>query len=291
MIMNSRRIRYIIGIIVVVILASMAVKPLYQWGIRPFLLDYRPPYLLNYRPVPVRPPLIMHAGGEYMGETYTNSLEALNNSYSAGHRYFEIDFCWTRDSELVCIHDWKETYKTKFLAPPSGVPSLDEFLQLKMKKGMHQLSLKSLISWLSSKPDAFIVTDVKTENIKALTVIATDYSNYKKQFIPQVYQPSEIKPTRALGFKDIIFTIYRCRLSQRRMLEQIAGKDLFAVTLPSSRAAFWNFAANLKHGGFYTYAHTVNSQGEWDSLKNFGICGVYSDSLPPPKKKHDKIVE
>ena len=51
-------------------------------------------------------PRIAHAGGQFNGATYTNSLEALDRNYGAGFRAFEIDLSFTSDGELVCLHDW-----------------------------------------------------------------------------------------------------------------------------------------------------------------------------------------
>jgi glycerophosphoryl diester phosphodiesterase len=51
-------------------------------------------------------PLIAHAGGHIYGYKYTNSLEALENSYNNGFRFIELDFDWTQDNQIVLIHDW-----------------------------------------------------------------------------------------------------------------------------------------------------------------------------------------
>ena len=49
---------------------------------------------------------IAHAGGEIDGYTYTNSLEAMNLSYSKGCKIFELDIIETSDGKLVAAHDW-----------------------------------------------------------------------------------------------------------------------------------------------------------------------------------------
>ena len=61
-----------------------------------------------------RPLFIAHASGGINGLTYLNSLETLNYNYELGHRYFEVDFSWTQDDELVLIHDWKLSYNRLF---------------------------------------------------------------------------------------------------------------------------------------------------------------------------------
>lgn len=60
-------------------------------------------------------PLIHHAGGGIEGNTYTNSVEALENTL---RKYpdkcvVEIDFLRTSDGELVCCHGWEESFLEK----------------------------------------------------------------------------------------------------------------------------------------------------------------------------------
>ena len=94
--------------------------------------------------------LIAHAGGEVGGRVGQNSLEALNRNYAKGHRYFEIDFCWTSDNRLVLIHDWERSFRELFDgAKDIEKPSLERFKSMKMKHGMTQMSLASLLLWLS----------------------------------------------------------------------------------------------------------------------------------------------
>ena len=57
------------------------------------------------------PLMILHAGGVTPeGVTGSNSLEALEHSYENGFRLLELDFSWTCDGELVCVHDWNAFY-------------------------------------------------------------------------------------------------------------------------------------------------------------------------------------
>ena len=61
-----------------------------------------------------QPLMIAHAGGGINGINYSNSIEALNHNYAKGFRYFEMDFSWTSDNKLVCLHDWKKRFKLVF---------------------------------------------------------------------------------------------------------------------------------------------------------------------------------
>ena len=74
------------------------------------------------------PPLIIHAGGRIDGVTGTNSLEALEETYAVGGRAIEIDFDWTSDGHLVCIHDFTDRFTTQLNGEPC---TLEEFLNIR----------------------------------------------------------------------------------------------------------------------------------------------------------------
>jgi hypothetical protein len=58
------------------------------------------------------PRLVAHAGGAIRRKSYnayyTNSLEAIQQNYSLGHRLFEMDFYLTSDRKLAAVHDWHQ---------------------------------------------------------------------------------------------------------------------------------------------------------------------------------------
>ena len=53
-------------------------------------------------------------GEELEGKAYTNSFDALDQNIKNGFVYFEIDFSLTKDDQLVCLHDWKRSFKRSF---------------------------------------------------------------------------------------------------------------------------------------------------------------------------------
>lgn len=52
--------------------------------------------------------VIAHACGGIDGYTYTDSLEALNQSYEKGDRLFDIDLRFSSDGEIVLRHEWQQ---------------------------------------------------------------------------------------------------------------------------------------------------------------------------------------
>lgn len=225
-------------------------------------------------------PRVAHAGGGgYKGKTYTNSIEALNFNRDK-YTLFEIDFSWTSDNHLVCLHDWENSFKNSFGLEPSGKKTLVEFRDLVKKySDVQKCDLESLTDWLLKNPGARIVTDVKESNIQALYKIAESYPRLKGRFIPQVYKPIEYYEARNLGYKDIIWTLYRYGGSSEDVLKNLKNMDLFALTMPKGRADQFLGRLAFEKTGVLSYAHTINSQEDLEDLRRVGINEIYTDFL------------
>ena len=114
---------------------------------------------------------ITHAAGRIDGMDGSNSLEALQQAYDAGCRYVEIDFQFTADGELACIHDWYRQYTSAI--PEDGTAlTLDQFQKCRIYDTYTPLWLDSLTSFMLDHPDLYIITDIKTDNPQAAAMIA-----------------------------------------------------------------------------------------------------------------------
>lgn len=229
---------------------------------------------------PDPPILIAHAGGELDGRVGQNSREALDRNYAKGHRYFEVDFCWTSDNRLVLIHDWQMAF-TGLFEDAKELPSLERFESMKMKHGMTQMSLESLFLWLSEHNDAYIITDVKERNSPALKIIAKNAGSLQKRFIPQIYDPSEFESARRFGFKKVIFTLYRSPLPDDEVIQFATSNNLFAVTMPVRRAFPFSLLQDLNRKGVPVYVHTINKIEVFKYLHRKGVHGIYTDKILP----------
>lgn len=75
---------------------------------------------------------LAHALGGIDGQTYTNSKEAIENSYNKGVRLFEVDVKLTSDNKLVCVHGWsKKDYEVKLGITYNEENSIMSYEQLK----------------------------------------------------------------------------------------------------------------------------------------------------------------
>ncbi len=100
---------------------------------------------------------IAHAGGGINGDTYTNSLEALNYNYKKGFRLFELDIIKTADNVFVSAHDWVHwSKKTNFKGETP--PTRKVFLENPIKN-YTPLDIDAINLWFKEHTDAILVTD------------------------------------------------------------------------------------------------------------------------------------
>lgn len=224
---------------------------------------------------------IYHAGGAIDGRTGSNSLEALEATYAAGGRFIEIDFNWTTDGELACIHDFSAWFSPAF---SNGAVSLATFMSTKIFGQYTPMSLKTLTNWVAAHPDVYIITDVKEYPVAALQKIAKDYPTLVANVIPQIYEKDQLDPVRRSGYKHIILTVYTMKVWQdkydAKMLATFARKNgLFGLTFPVVLTEENNYVATMKTGGVKLFTHTVNDVDEIRAYFKMGIDGIYTDGL------------
>lgn len=230
--------------------------------------------------VHTEPLMIAHAGGGFDGVAYTNSIDALHGSYQDGFRYIEIDFSWTSDGQLVCLHDWDKTFKKLFKQKTKKPLSLAQFKELvENHPDYRPCTLDSLAAWLSNKPDVKIITDIKYNNLKGIQLITEKYPDLKPQLIPQFYQPEEYSILKSMGFTDLIWILYQYKGSKKSVVELSKDMDLFAVSMRSSQAKNRTLQKLLKQHRIFVY--TINNRRKLDKLvEKYGVSGIYTDFLP-----------
>lgn len=224
-------------------------------------------------------PRIAHAGGGYSGKVYSNSIDALNYNKDK-YQLFEMDFSFTSDGYLVCLHDWKKYFVKKFDYDDELPAKLSEFeLLVKESKKYKNCTFKTLTNWLDENPNKIIVTDVKGDNIRVLSYIASNYPKFSERFIPQIYQVEEYQLVKDMGYDKIIWTLYLFSGSSNSVLKQAKKMDLYAITMPFNRV-FKGLAIKLKKNlGIPLYTHTINHQVVYLFYKYLGIDEIYTDWL------------
>ncbi|MBQ9428470.1 MAG: hypothetical protein IJU41_02870 [Clostridia bacterium] len=224
------------------------------------------------------PQKIIHAGGSIGGYTGSNAKEAMDLSYAAGYRILEMDLLFSADGIPVCLHDWSRFYSNTLSDKPSTAA---EFEEAKIFNLYTSMSMRRLADWLYEHPDVRIVTDVKDDNVGMLRYIADRYPDLVCRFLPQIYDRGEFAAVRALGYTDIIFTLYKLTdYAEKTDAPSIADfakrVGLLAVTADKDLASE-DFIAAFTSAGVPLYVHTVNRPEAQESCYAAGITGVYTD--------------
>lgn len=233
---------------------------------------------------------IAHAGGAFKAgigfkkETYTNSLDALNvNKHYTN--LFEIDFRFTSDNHLVCIHDWdngaRNNFFLKFIPKRPSLKTFEDYVDKNIK--YKNCTIYTLIDWLIENPDTYIITDIKEKNLEGLKFIASNYPYLVHRFIPQIYEPEkEYELVKAMGYQNIIWTLYKnaSYVTEEILRKNIPNMNLYAITIPVMYAER-NMASTIKKidKNLFVYTHTINDNEKFMTLRKTGVDGVYTDFL------------
>lgn len=226
---------------------------------------------------------IGHAGGGYQGTKYTNSLDALEQNYREGLRFFEVDLMRTKDGKIVCIHGWGD-----------GQMTYEEF---RKNQKFNSCDLGSLGQFLADKPDAFVILDTKMDQKQKNTKteraydffseiaghLTKDYAIALKRIIPQAYNLAETKQYKADGYPNVIFTLYKAG-SKRDYSEACKLKGV-AITAPVNWILKGQITVNGEDAPEHCpiFVHPVEEKGELEQAMAIvpQIRGIYTSFLRP----------
>ena len=134
--------------------------------------------------------VIAHACGGIDGYTYTDSLEALNQSYEKGDRLFDIDLRFSSDGEIVLRHEWQQDleqpefdYLMQYQAGQilrEQLPTLEQFKNTLIFSKYRSLSFRDIVDWMKSHPDAYMVLDTKEDPEETYTWIVGNFKEDKE---------------------------------------------------------------------------------------------------------------
>ncbi len=228
---------------------------------------------------------IIHAGGFLEtsdGEqvTYTNSLEALENLYEKGNRFCEIDLQETADGMVICGHgDDKE------LVFGTGLPleaSGEDFLKSRVFGEFTPLSLAELVGFMQLHPDLTVITDVKTDNVRMCRRLAEEVPALLDRFIVQIQLPEEYDVISSMGFKYIMYPIFRTPDAQRDVLSLAVfarRHELVSLIVPNG---YYSPDIKLRLAseiiGVPVVLHTLNNDWEMNYYLDHDLAlAVYTD--------------
>ncbi|HET8810831.1 MAG TPA: sulfatase-like hydrolase/transferase [Flavobacteriaceae bacterium] len=216
---------------------------------------------------------IAHAGGAINGETYTNSLEAMNLSYKKGFRLFELDIIKTTDGVFVAAHDWKHwSGKTGYAGK---IPvSLETFKENPIKD-YTPMDINDINRWFKKHPDAILITD-KVNDPEAFSKVFID----KDRLMMELFSLEAAKEAQKLGIKVLL---------SENVLRKLDGKELETLqNLGIQRIAIsrriikdnLGLLKKLKKAGIKTYVFHLYNQFDENYVLTYEIdyiYGMYAD--------------
>jgi glycerophosphoryl diester phosphodiesterase len=228
--------------------------------------------------------LIAHALGGIEGNIYTNSLEALEYNYEAGHRVFEIDLSVTSDNVVVAAHDW-ETFSV--LTGFEGIPSYEQFKLQLIDSKYHTLSLSDVVDFMERHSDMYMVCDKLQQNTEIIaSAIVEDTKKTPgliDRFIIEVgTNENFVAIDSCYHFENYIYA-----LASGRGNYDTEENVEFCLTHSIPVVSMWGDWATTEKCSSYNknnikvYAHSINSLDDVNKLLNNGVYGFYTDYLKP----------
>jgi glycerophosphoryl diester phosphodiesterase len=223
---------------------------------------------------------IIHGAGYYSSIKTTNSLEALENAYENGNRYIELDFNFTSDLRPVCIHDWNHLSYSGY---DGKNPTEEEFMSSNIYSMFSPLNLELIANFMEKHEDVKIITDVKELNIYFCDIIRKEHPKLMDRFIIQVYSENEYAHISKMGFKNIIFSLYKLDWESKtdtgNLVEFAKKNKLYGYTFPSSMCEIDGYVDEMLKAGVPLFVHTVNDKSEQEKYFKMGISGIYTDNI------------
>ncbi len=234
--------------------------------------------------------MIAHAGGSINEKLYTNSIEALDQSYMRGVKYFELDLKMTSDNKVVAVHDW-ENWKKRTEFDGKIPPTLDEFMSNKIDNKYTPMSYKEIIEWFLEREDTFLVTDKLNEPIMLRNI----FKDLKNKLIIELFTQESIEEALNIDLKNILVS--------QRLLWKNNYNEKYLQVLMQSKSNVRGFAVNkdsvyenpkffkkARDKGFKVYVYGINDfeSNDLDRSKNEQkilcdlhslIDGIYADFI------------
>ncbi len=224
-----------------------------------------------------RTKFIAQAGGEIEGYRYTNSMEALDNSYLNGFRLFELDIIETADKKFVAAHDWESWAKaTKYKG--NLPPSRETFKKQNLHNKFTPLDIDDINKWFAAHPDATLVTD-KVNDPQRFAVKFID----KNRLMMKLFTLDAVSKGLSSSIRTVLLSGFLLRKLGSSPLYEL--KKLGVKYLAVSRRMVVNnkeFFRKLKEAGIRVYVFHINDDGLDENYvfhnEFFLVYGMYADN-------------
>lgn len=234
---------------------------------------------------------IVHGAGKLSGVNLygeskffnvSNSAEGLKQCKEAGIDFIELDFNYTSDGRIVCIHDWFPSYSDDIEYEGDKL-SYDEFVKTKIYRQYTPVTLENVMEYLEENENVYIITDFKNDNVAGLEYIASHYPGKLSRFIAQIYSEDEYDKVVKLGYKYIIYTLYRLSWAEKTDYDHLKAfaeeHELVGLTFSYELCDVEGFMNGIKDAGTALFVHTVDDPELQKKYFDMGITGLYTNEV------------
>lgn len=223
--------------------------------------------------------LIYHAAGGIDGLSYTNSREAMEQCIRSGNTVIEVDFHFTSDGHLVCVHEWSDISGSNEAIP------LDAFQASKIYGKYTPMTGEDVVRYMAQNPELYIVIDTKADAVgvvRALAALCDGDRSILDRFIIQLYRDGEKQAIREIyPFKDenFLFTLY---IFGQYRYEDIL-RTCYEENIPVIAVGYTVWDQETKEAfrdkGIVIFEHTINRLDQAKDALDKGAHGIYTDFL------------
>lgn len=224
--------------------------------------------------------LIYHAGGGIDGLSYTNSAEALEETLNNNRRLVEVDFGYTTDGELVCVHYWSNISKED--APLS----LAEFEAASVCGKYTPMTAAMLIGYMEQYEDMYLVIDTKELDgvsvVRDLIELCGGNADIAERFVIQLYDKgikAQMQAIYPFGDDNFLFTAYKFGPSRFAEIMEICYEEQIPVVTVADGKWEESTIRYFRDKGFLVFTHTVNRLDYVEDSVAQGVYGFYTDFL------------
>lgn len=163
---------------------------------------------------------VAHAGGDIDGYSYTNSVEAVENSLQLGINYVELDLNLTIDDQLVAVHDWPMFHRITGRNETTDVDSLSVFKKQKIYGRYTPITHNDIIRFFRQYPSFHLVTDIICND----SIIDHYFSEYKDRIFIECFSYEECMALKRKGYRPMFYaTINNEVMIKERILSLFTG--------------------------------------------------------------------
>jgi len=230
--------------------------------------------------------LIAHALGGIDGESYTNSMEALELAYDNGIRVFEGDFQYL-DGHTVLMHNMRDVYELTGM--DISEITYESFMDSKLFGKYTAMDIDEIVRYLSTHRDAYFMTDSKYLTnpysscvLSTFVVKAMEYDQtVLDRVIIQIYSQEMLDEVMDIyPFKSVVYTLYASSDTPEEAMQFCLRSGVKAITMPESYVEK-EVISRLDAVGIYSMTHTINDVDKINELFAYGVDVVYTDFAVP----------